>query len=132
MRQKDHLTILVCGEEGVGKTSLIATYITQTFPTPSSLPKLMPDVQIPAAESEDECETTLVDSPELGGEGSLARQQLALALGGADAILLLYDAGREETFERLETHWLPFIAKEAHVSHQREMRRFIQLRSLTL
>ncbi len=33
-----------------------------------------------------------------------------MALNRADAILLVYDAGRLETFDALEKYWLPMIA----------------------
>ncbi len=39
-----------------------------------------------------------------------------MALNRADAILLVYDAGRPETFYSLEEYWLPMISGAAEVS----------------
>jgi GTPase SAR1 family protein len=122
--------------EGVGKSSLISTFVSRHFS--EVVPGIMTRVRLPP-DPENSCITTIVDSQ--GGDvalssalatmsiptGDSAASSASLSslrksissnalnnLGGVekvDSIILVYDLDRDETFFRLENHWLPLIER---------------------
>lgn len=136
------ITILVLGDEGVGKSSLISTFVSRHFS--EMVPGLMTQVRLPP-EPDSNCVTTIVDSQhgdkaiimkkqQQGSESSLTsftnpnvnkqqkqqpdqqqqqkqQQHHHHHNKKVDAIILVYDLDRVETFYRLENHWLPLIER---------------------
>lgn len=130
--------------EGVGKSSLISTFVSRHFS--ELVPGIMTRVRLPP-DPQNACITTIVDSqggdvalssvaasvslPAAGGEGlsgfdhrasstslsSLRKSISSNTLNNlgviemVDSIILVYDLDREETFFRLENHWLPLIER---------------------
>jgi len=141
---KSAITVLVLGDEGVGKSSLISTFVSRHFS--ELVPGIMTRVRLPP-DPQNACITTIVDSqggdvalssvsasvslPVAGGEGlsgfdhrasstslsSLRKSISSNTLNNlgviemVDSIILVYDLDREETFFRLENHWLPLIER---------------------
>jgi len=146
----DSMTILVLGDERVGKSSLISTFVSRHFS--EVVPGLMTRVRLPPEPETNFCVTTIVDSQ--GGDSALlsavssetslstlqhqhqqhqsqsqsklqsqsSREGRIVSTTSAsfarstleqrvDAIVLVYDLDRLETFYRLENHWLPLIEK---------------------
>jgi len=140
----------VLGDEGVGKSSLISTFVSRHFP--HQIPKLLTKVHLPPDPILSDCTTTIVDTH----DGDTALQNaLSLSLSGdeagesssvnapvssesplssspsssfddkqsaesflaatvfrnVDAMVLVYDMSREESFNRLEEYWLPLIER---------------------
>lgn len=88
--------------EAVGKSSLIATFVSRQFPT--TVPGVMTRVQLPP-DPRSSSITTIVDSQ------SGDRAIMEGTMEHVDAIVLVYDLSREETFCRLEEHWLPLVER---------------------
>jgi GTPase SAR1 family protein len=57
---KDHVKILLLGDDGVGKSSLISTYVSRHFP--EEVPNLMTDTVITADKTADDVIVTIMDS----------------------------------------------------------------------
>eukprot|EP00752_Nemacystus_decipiens_P001317 g1307.t1 len=104
---KDHVRILVCGDENVGKSTFIGTLIAKNFA--HEVPGMVSEVHIPPEENEDEVFCTITDSSALPRD----RQQLVEKMRSAESILVLYDAQRPETLAHLDTFWLPLIEANA-------------------
>ncbi|CAM9711968.1 unnamed protein product, partial [Hapterophycus canaliculatus] len=104
---RDHVRILVCGDDGVGKSTFIGTLIARNFA--HEVPAVMSDVHIPPEENEDEVFCTITDSSALPRD----RQQLVEKMRSAESVLVLYDAQRPETLAHLDTFWLPLIEANA-------------------
>eukprot|EP00903_Cladosiphon_okamuranus_P007205 g6994.t2 len=104
---KDHVRILVCGDERVGKSTFIGTLIAKNFA--HEVPGVMSEVQIPPEENEDEVFCTITDSSALPRD----RQQLVEKMQSAESILVLYDVQRPDTLTHLDTFWLPLIEANA-------------------
>ena len=110
---KDRIKILLLGDEGVGKSSLMSSYISRHFP--QEVPAVMTDAVIPPAATSNNVCVTIMDSSARPGDRDVLRQKILLA----DSIIVLYDATRAETFESLSQEWLPLI-KEVTSRHDPE------------
>mmetsp|Transcript_20840 Transcript_20840/g.29852 ORF Transcript_20840/g.29852 Transcript_20840/m.29852 type:complete len:820 (+) Transcript_20840:58-2517(+) len=145
-----NISILVLGDEGVGKSSLISTFVSRHFS--EQIPKLLTRVHLPPDPLLSDSTTTIVDTH----DGDTALQNaLSLSASGnkdgksssgnesplssstpspspsididdkqsaesflastvfrnVDAMVLVYDMSREESFNRLEEYWLPLIER---------------------
>jgi mitochondrial Rho GTPase 1 len=103
--------------EGVGKSSLISTFVSRHFS--EMVPGLMTQVRLPP-EPDSSCITTIRDSQrgdellQNKSESSLTSLLHKTVQDRVDSIVLVYDLDRVETFYRLETHWLPLIERYYH------------------
>eukprot|EP01039_Chlorochromonas_danica_P004509 gene4509-4945_t len=100
---KDHVRILLLGDDGVGKSSLISTYISRHFP--QNIPSILADATIPAESNADDVPVTILDSSSRLSE----RDQLKKKITLADSLVILYDVTRPETLESVSQSWLPLI-----------------------
>jgi Ras family protein T1 len=100
---KEHVKILLVGDEGVGKSSLISAYISQHFP--QEVPPVMTDAIIPPEATANEVCVTIMDSSAHTNDRDVLRQKIVVS----DSILILFDVTRPETFDSVENFWLPLI-----------------------
>jgi hypothetical protein len=114
-------------KEGVGKSSLISTFVSRHFSEVVS--GIMTPVRLPPSEPNDVAITTILDSQQgdkalllqSKSDSSFAsllqrteqqqQQQQPAQNKTVDSIILVYDLDRVETFYRLENHWLPLIER---------------------
>ncbi|KAG6751624.1 hypothetical protein POTOM_043821 [Populus tomentosa] len=98
---KSGVRIVVAGDRGTGKSSLIVTAISDTFP--SSIPPVLPPTRMPDDFYPDRVPITIIDtSSKVEDAGKVAEE-----LKRADAVVLTYACDRPETLDRLSTFWLP-------------------------
>ncbi|KAJ4822637.1 Mitochondrial Rho GTPase 1 [Turnera subulata] len=98
---KTAVRIVVAGDRGTGKSSLIVTAATDTFPT--NVPPVLPPTRMPEDFYPDRVPITIVDtSSKVEDSGKVADE-----LKRADAVVLTYACDRPETLDRLSTFWLP-------------------------
>ena len=117
MEQQQAISLLVCGDEGVGKTSIINALISRSFENDSSDLSLAgnlsansewSEVTLPAALNKYdgiEIDLRIVDTRT---EGAVIEH-----LPSADAVILVYDITNEDTFERAISFWLELIQRHA-------------------
>ncbi|CAK9168044.1 unnamed protein product [Ilex paraguariensis] len=92
--------IVVAGDKGTGKSSLVVTAATESFPI--SAPPLLPPTRLPEDIYPDRVPVTVIDtSSSLENRGKLAEE-----LKRADAVVLTYACDQPETLDRLSTFWL--------------------------
>ncbi|DBA01584.1 TPA: hypothetical protein N0F65_011340 [Lagenidium giganteum] len=96
--------IEVLGDEKVGKTTLICSLVSRHFS--EKVPSVLLNVQIPAEESNENVIISITDTSSRVSD----LMRVANATKRSDAILLVYDLSRPETFQRLR-RWLDLIAK---------------------
>ncbi|XP_057960485.1 mitochondrial Rho GTPase 1-like [Malania oleifera] len=97
--------IVVAGDRGTGKSSLIVTAAAETFPP--NVPPLLPPTKLPEDLYPDRVPVTIIDtSSSLEDRGKLADE-----LRKADAVILTYACDRSETLDRLSTFWLPELRR---------------------
>lgn len=162
MKESGNITVVLLGDEGVGKSSLVSTFVSRHF-SHHVPPGILTRVRLPPDPSLSKCTTTIIDTQ--GGDDTLSnvlslseskresltsvssntanstsslerswvgerdessqsstptpgKHESASALlatttsfRSVDAIILVYDLDKIETFHRVENHWLPLIEK---------------------
>ncbi|MBA0852998.1 hypothetical protein Goshw_012312, partial [Gossypium schwendimanii] len=98
---KTGVRIVVAGDRGTGKSSLIVTAAAETFPT--NVPRLLPPTRLPEDFYPDRVPITIIDT----SSNPEDRGKLAEELKRADAVVLTYACDQPETLNRLSTFWLP-------------------------
>jgi len=106
------IRVLVLGDEQVGKTSIIRTFISQSFP--QEVPKFNPPVVIPPELSRTCSTFTVIDlycKPYLGNKDQLTHVQSEVSK--ADVFILVYDITRTESLESVFSFWVPLIKEHS-------------------
>ncbi|KAJ8572911.1 hypothetical protein K7X08_009422 [Anisodus acutangulus] len=97
--------IVVAGDAKTGKSSLILTAATDSFPP--NVPPVLPPTRLPDDIYPDKVPVTIIDtssSPEY-------RAKLVEELKRADAVVLTYACDKPATLDRLSTFWLPELRR---------------------
>ena len=102
---KENVKLILIGDEGVGKSSLISSYISRHFP--SEVPFVMTDAFIPAQTTSSDVGVTVMDSSSRAADLEVLKQKLLVA----DSVIALYDVTRDETFENLGQVWFPLLTE---------------------
>ncbi|KAF7634476.1 Mitochondrial Rho GTPase [Meloidogyne graminicola] len=101
----EDVRILIVGDEGVGKTSIIMALVHDNFCT--NVPARCEQVLIPRDVSPDGVLTEIVDySPREQNE-----EELILLIQKANVICVVYSVKDTETMNRVTSYWLPLIQK---------------------
>lgn len=123
---KRNVRILLVGERGVGKTSLILSLVSEEFP--EDVPPKAEEITIPADVTPEQVPTHIVDySGEYIKNKKILElflrfliyfvvvaveqtdEQLAEEIVKAHVICVVYSVEEEDTLEKITTKWLPFI-----------------------
>ncbi|CAM8914754.1 unnamed protein product [Rhodiola kirilowii] len=97
--------IVIVGDKGTGKSSLIVTAAADQFPT--NVPPLLPPTRLPEDMYPDRVPITIIDTPS-SPEG---KEKIAEELKRADAVVLTYACDRTETLDRVRDFWLPELRR---------------------
>mmetsp|Transcript_9999 Transcript_9999/g.30532 ORF Transcript_9999/g.30532 Transcript_9999/m.30532 type:complete len:628 (-) Transcript_9999:131-2014(-) len=96
---RSHIRIAICGDDDVGKTSIIRSLISETFEN-ENVPDVHPPVNIPPEVAPEPVSATIVDTSNVSNDVEVEMKK-------ADVVVLVYDLTRPETLERAKTKWLP-------------------------
>ncbi|KAJ8751953.1 hypothetical protein K2173_000699 [Erythroxylum novogranatense] len=102
---KSGVRIVVAGDRGTGKSSLIVTAAADTFPT--NVPPVLPPTRLPEDFYPDRVPVTIIDTPSRVEDAVRVAEELKRA----DAVVLTYACDRPETLDRLSTFWLPDLRR---------------------
>lgn len=95
--------ILLLGEPGVGKTSLILSLVTEEFT--EHVPSKAEEITIPADVTPEQVPTNIVDINV--AEQSL--EQVGEEIEKAHVICIVFSVDKQETLNKVATYWLPFV-----------------------
>ncbi|KAJ9131458.1 hypothetical protein P3X46_035115 [Hevea brasiliensis] len=102
---KSGVRIVVAGDRGTGKSSLMVTAATDNFPV--NVPPVLPPTRLPEDFYPDRIPVTIIDtSSRVEDSGKVAEE-----LKRADAVVLTYACDKPETLDRLSTFWLPELRR---------------------
>ncbi|GMG99715.1 hypothetical protein Nepgr_001555 [Nepenthes gracilis] len=102
---KNGVRIVVAGDRGTGKSSLIVTAVSEAFP--ANVPPLLPPSRLPDDIYPDRVPITIIDT----SSSIESRNKLAEELRRADAVVLTYACDQPETLDHLSTFWLPELRR---------------------
>ncbi|KAF9618858.1 hypothetical protein IFM89_002726 [Coptis chinensis] len=103
--EKTEVRVVVVGDHGTGKSSLIVSAANEAFP--QQVPPVLPITCLPADYYPDRVPVTIVDT-----SSSLEnRNKLSQELKLADAVVLTYACDQPVTLDRLSTFWLPELRR---------------------
>jgi len=95
--------ILLVGDDGVGKTSLILSLVTEEFP--DEVPARAEEITIPADVTPEKVPTHIVDFSYADQTEDELRTELELA----DVVCVVYAVNNDETIARITSYWLPIV-----------------------
>ncbi|XP_066151791.1 mitochondrial Rho GTPase isoform X1 [Euwallacea fornicatus] len=100
---KRTVRILLLGDKGVGKTSLILSLVSEEFP--ESVPPKAEEITIPADVTPEQVPTNIVDySTSEQNEAELNEQ-----IRRASVVCIVYAVDDDESIERISSYWMPLI-----------------------
>lgn len=100
---RKNVRILLLGDRGVGKTSLILSLVSEEFP--EDVPPKAEEITIPADVTPEMVPTHIVDYSAV----EQSDDQLLEEIRRAHVICLVYSVEDERTLMRITTHWLPLL-----------------------
>ncbi|KAM7192887.1 mitochondrial Rho GTPase [Rhypophila sp. PSN 637] len=95
--------VCVCGDEGTGKSSLIATFVKGVF-TPHKIQPVLPQITMPPlSELDSNCTTSIVDTSARPQDRMALRKEIRKS----NVILLVYSD--HYSYERVALFWMPYF-----------------------
>uniref|UniRef100_A0A336LJI5 Mitochondrial Rho GTPase n=1 Tax=Culicoides sonorensis TaxID=179676 RepID=A0A336LJI5_CULSO len=98
-----NVRILLVGDAGVGKTSLILSLVSEEFP--EDVPPKAEEITIPADVTPEKVPTNIVDFSSDNDDQDLLRVELEKS----HVICVVYSVDNESTLDRITSYWLPLI-----------------------
>ncbi|XP_045484862.1 mitochondrial Rho GTPase isoform X2 [Pieris rapae] len=95
--------IILLGEPGVGKTSLILSLVTEEFT--EHVPPKAEEITIPADVTPEQVPTNIVDV--CLNEQTI--EQVAEEIEKAHVICIVFSVDKQETLDKIASYWLPFV-----------------------
>ncbi|PWA77846.1 mitochondrial Rho GTPase [Artemisia annua] len=102
---RSFVRVVVVGDAGTGKSSLIAAAATDEFL--ETVVSVLPETVLPAEYYPDGIPVKIIDTPSSLEGKARVEEELLLA----DAVVLTYACDQPETLIRLENYWLPEIRR---------------------
>lgn len=104
---KRNVRILLVGDKGVGKTSLILSLVSEEFP--ENVPSKAEEITIPADVTPEQVPTNIVDY----SASDQTDQELSEQIRRASVVCIVYAVDDEDSIERISTYWIPLI-RQSH------------------
>lgn len=101
--QKRNVRILLVGDPGVGKTSLILSLVSEEFP--ENVPPKAEEITIPADVTPEQVPTNIVDY----SSSEQTDEELNEQIKHASVICVVYAVDDDESIDRISSYWLPLI-----------------------
>ncbi|WVQ81609.1 mitochondrial Rho GTPase 1 [Cryptococcus sp. DSM 104549] len=106
MPRRDLVRIVLVGDDGVGKSSIITSLIKEAFV--SNVQHVVPEVTIPPEITPENFTTSIVDT----SSNPRSRPHLLSSLSRAHVICLVYSIADPSSFDRVAEYWLPLFRRE--------------------
>lgn len=110
---KRNVRILLVGDRGVGKTSLILSLVSEEFP--EDVPAKAEEITIPADVTPEQVPTNIVDY----SAAEQTDENLAEEIQRAHVICVVYAVDDDDSMDRISSHWLPLIREHSDAASDR-------------
>lgn len=104
---KRNVRILLVGDRGVGKTSLILSLVSEEFP--ENVPAKAEEITIPADVTPEQVPTNIVDYSAAEQTDEMLNEQIKRA----SVICVVYAVDDDDSIDRISSYWMPLI-RENH------------------
>ncbi|KAI1299961.1 Mitochondrial Rho GTPase 1 [Halotydeus destructor] len=111
-RNKDEVRILLVGDPGVGKTSLIFALVSEEFS--EDVPPRAEEITIPPDVTPEKVTTEIVDY----SAQEQTSEHLNQEISKASVICVVYSVEDDDTIDRITTYWLPVIRDQLGEDHK--------------
>ncbi|XP_013113846.1 mitochondrial Rho GTPase isoform X2 [Stomoxys calcitrans] len=112
--QRKNVRILLVGDPGVGKTSLILSLVSEEFP--EDVPPKAEEITIPANVTPEQVPTNIVDYSHIEQSEEVLNEQITKS----DVVCIVYAVDDDDTLDRITSHWLPLIRKAVPEDQQKK------------
>jgi Ras family protein T1 len=96
---------LLLGDDGVGKSSLMSSYISNHFP--QEVPHVLTEAVLPPETTANNTCVIIMDSSARAGDRDVLKHKIA----AADCVVAVYDTSRPESLDNLSSEWLPLVCE---------------------
>ncbi|BFF91195.1 mitochondrial Rho GTPase [Drosophila madeirensis] len=107
---RKNVRILLVGDAGVGKTSLILSLVSEEYP--EEVPPRAEEITIPANVTPEQVPTSIVDFSSV----EQTEETLGLEINKAHVVCIVYAVDDDDSLDRITSHWLPFIRSKCNAS----------------
>ncbi|XP_032593107.1 mitochondrial Rho GTPase isoform X2 [Drosophila grimshawi] len=101
--QRKNVRILLVGDAGVGKTSLILSLVSEEYP--EEVPPRAEEITIPANVTPEQVPTNIVDFSSV----EQSDDALAAEINKAHVVCIVYAVDDDDSLDRITSHWLPLV-----------------------
>ncbi|XP_017855618.1 PREDICTED: mitochondrial Rho GTPase isoform X3 [Drosophila arizonae] len=101
--QRKNVRILLVGDAGVGKTSLILSLVSEEYP--EEVPPRAEEITIPANVTPEQVPTNIVDFSSV----EQSDEALAAEINKAHVVCIVYAVDDDDSLDRITSHWLPLV-----------------------
>ncbi|XP_039953909.1 mitochondrial Rho GTPase isoform X3 [Bactrocera neohumeralis] len=112
--QRKNVRILLVGDPGVGKTSLILSLVSEEFP--EDVPPKAEEITIPANVTPEQVPTNIVDYSNTEQTDETLNEEIVKA----HVVCIVYSVEDEDSLDRITSHWLPLIRTAIGEDQQRK------------
>ncbi|KRG00068.1 uncharacterized protein Dwil_GK13082, isoform B [Drosophila willistoni] len=101
--QRKNVRILLVGDAGVGKTSLILSLVSEEYP--EEVPPRAEEITIPANVTPEQVPTNIVDFSSV----EQTDEALSAEINKAHVVCIVYAVDDDDSLDRITSHWLPLV-----------------------
>ncbi|KAK9890923.1 hypothetical protein WA026_012264 [Henosepilachna vigintioctopunctata] len=104
---KSNVRILLLGDRGVGKTSIILSLVSEEFP--ENVPTRAEEITIPADVTPEQVPTNIVDYSSVDQN----EDTLNSLVKGASVVCIVYAVDNDDSIDRISSYWLPLVKQNS-------------------
>ncbi|KAJ2861921.1 ERMES complex Ca(2+)-binding regulatory GTPase gem1 [Coemansia aciculifera] len=103
---RDDIRIVLVGDGGVGKSTLVTALIKETFIV--NVQAVVPEVTIPPEVTPENVTTHIIDTSSKGDDQEILETELRKA----NVVCIVYAVDDRTSFQRVHEHWLPLLRQQ--------------------